>query len=264
MIRFFTLSSAAAVIAASASASIVLSDGNSSATFEDDAPGVRQVEWTVDGQSQLALQDFYVRTNGGSVVAISSFEEVGTIQTGSDSLAVRYTEASLGLQIDITYALSGSSAGSGLSDLEITIAIDNISGEPLELEFYQLTNFDLGGSAQDASAQVQTAVAQGGTVIANTVQQRDLGIVVSETVTAPNPDGFQVGSFSDVLGAVTDGNLDGTANAGPGDLGWAFRWDATLENNRSFTIVKDLRLQIPAPAAAPVLLAGLALSRRRR
>lgn len=242
----------------------VLSDGNSSATF-DTSSG--QVNWLVDGVNQLFVQEFYFRRGGDtqefrvdntnlSLDGIFTSDTNPFSDSSDDALAQLYSDGN-GLQIETLFTLRGGTAGSSNADLAEQITIRNTGTSTMSLSFFQFVDFDLGGDFSDDAGQILSG---------NTVTQSDDDFVVSETVVTPSPTLSQVGNavaMSDFLNNSSIDNLDGTA-VFAGDVGWAFQWDLVLEAGEQFIISKDKSI-VPAPGSMMLLgAAGLIAGRRRR
>jgi len=259
-----------ATVAGSANAqSFTLQDGNSSSVFN--ASGGGQINWIVDGVSQLFNQRFYYRSSlfnnderpvdsltltGSQLTDTNTFDDAR-----NDTLSLRYNDTA-GLEFRISYLLRGSNAGSGTADLAETIRISNPTNTTIGVSFFQYVDFDLSGTSGGDFAEL---------INANTVRQWDPGsnFSVAETVVTPGPTAYQVGSFPNIVSLFGNGVADNLNNAGgligPTDATWSFQWNFTLAPGGSFTISKDKLITIPSPAGLAVLgLAGLAATRRRR
>lgn len=242
----------------------VLADANSTATFDTNSG---QVEWLVDGVSQLFAQEFYFRraadTQEFGVNSTNlSLDGIFTTDTNPfsdnnvDALSQLYSDGN-GLQIETIFTLRGGTAGSANADLAEQIVIRNTGSSIMSLSFFQFVDFDLGGDFSDDSGDI---------INGNTARQFDDDFSVSETVVTPSPTSFQMGNavaMSDFLNDSSIDNLDGTAS-GLGDVGWAFQWDITLGAGEQFIITKDKSI-VPAPGSILLLgAAGLTATRRRR
>jgi hypothetical protein len=197
--------------------------------------------WNVNGTNHLFQQWFWYRLgDSGPELSIDTLDATPTITpfSGTTGIIIAYDGALL--DVTITYKLT---SATGHSDLIENIAITNTSGE--ELHFFQYSDFDLGGTAGNDS---------GAFTSDSTVLQIDpLGPALSETIISPAADRREIGFFSSVRDKLTDGDADDLANTpilaivGPGDVTWAFQWDA----GASLEIFKDKRLDFVTPPHIP-------------
>jgi hypothetical protein len=81
----------------------------------------------------------------------------------------------------------------------------------------------------------------------------------------------EANTYPNTLAELNSGSpytLNGTNSAGPGDVTWAFQWDAfNLGAGVSANISKNIDVQIPEPSSLALAAAGLAalcLLRRRK
>lgn len=252
----------AATTATSAFASdLIIEDGNSSADFG----GSGQIDWIVDGTSQLFAQEFWYRVSGGNdETNINSLDNIGTVLTDTnpfsddraDAISQLWSDGRL--EFETLFTLRGGLPGSGESSLAEQITITNTSTASLSFSFFQVVDFDLGAFSNDDTGSI---------VDGNIAVQSDDGsMTMSETVATPFPTAFQMGSSSDILGLFGNGvadDLDGT-DSWSGDVAWAFQWDITLEAGEAFLISKNKAI-VPAPGTFAFLgMAGLVAARRRR
>ena len=246
-----------------------LTDLNSSAQI-DDASQNGMFNWTVNGVNQLAQQWFWYRT--GSTGGQSSIDTLPLLAAAAsdtngngqnDTLFLSYGSTSA-LQIDVRYTLRGT-ASSG-SDMQEQINITNNSTtSTLDLHFFQYSNFDLNGTPAGDTVSL---------INANTVRQSKTGALISETVTTPAANHYELGLTTDSPNTLTRLNsgspitlLDGATTRGPGDATWAFQWDRSLAPGASLQISKDKNLAIPEPGTLALIatgFAGLAFLRKRR
>jgi hypothetical protein len=243
-----------------------LVDKDSSASF-DLGGDSGMYTWTIGDVEHMARQWFWFRVGSSgpeeSIDALGG-EFHGTTDTNWDgdheTLYVRYEDSRL--RAEITFILTGAEAGNPTSDIAESIRLTNLMATPLDLHFFQLCDFDLGGTITDESVRI---------VGGNTAQQTDVGFYASETVLTPSPDHFQVGYVPDILSSLNDGTpttlSDFGGSTGPGNLSWAFEWDTTLGASGSpsstLLISKDKQI-VPEPATIVFLAAsGLALLKRK-
>jgi large repetitive protein len=244
-----------------------LVDLDSSASFDlGDDTGM--FTWTIGDVEHIARQWFWYRV--GDAGPESPIHALGGIFHGTtdanwdgnpETLYVRYQDNRL--KAEITFVLTGAGPNNPVSDIAESIRLTNLTASPLDLHFYQLCDFDLGGTQVDQSVSIT-----GG----NSAQQTDLGYYASEAVVTPRPDHFQVDFAPNILSSLNDAAPttlnDFGGPLGPGDLSWAFQWDATLgaigSSSSTMLISKD-KMIVPEPATMALLsLGGLALLRRRK
>ncbi|MBO6512464.1 MAG: PEP-CTERM sorting domain-containing protein [Phycisphaerales bacterium] len=258
---------ASAAIASTAVASdpqFVLSDRNSSATFDVNNG---QISWEVDGVSQLFAQEFYFRRANDTSERLLSAEnlsldgifttDTNPFRDDSDDALSQLFSDDAGLQIETIFTLRGGSDGSSRADLAEQIVIRNLSQETMSISFFQFVDFDLGGDAGDDAGQIMSG---------NTVSQSDDGFSVSETVVTPQPNFFQVGDADEISAMLNDDQVDSLDNTASfaGNVGWSFQWDITLGAGEAFIITKDKSI-VPSPGSFALLgLAGALVTRRRR
>lgn len=277
----FSIASICALAGAVSASTITLTHRNSEAIFEDDAPGVQQIAWNVDSISHLATQDFYIGVAGSGPISLASINE-DLIQSNDTRLIVTYTVD--GVEVVTDYTLRGNRPGSEISQLKVNISLTNTTDSALDVDFFQFSDFELGGTQQDFRVGVVLPTdPDSGNVIVNmapnVVEQEDTQFAANETIVAPRPTSYEFGIEADVLAAVQAGVLTNpSGSVFLGDLAWAFGWgfnDSTdlgaLAAGQTRVIQKDLRIAraddpfIPAPGVAGLLaLAGVAAARRRR
>jgi len=246
-----------------------LVDEDSSASFDlGDDTGM--YTWTIGDVEHITRQWFWLRV--GSTGPESPIHTLGGLFHGTtdtnfdgddDTLYVRYQDSRL--KAELTFILSGTEAGIPVADMAESIQITNLTDAPLDLHLFQLCDFDLGGTADDESVRI---------VGGNTAQQTDIGYYASETVLTPRPEHFQVDFVPNILSSLSDATPtvlnDISGPLGPGNLSWAFQWDATLgasgSSSSTLLISKDKQI-VPEPAMMGLLaLGGLGagIMRRRR
>jgi hypothetical protein len=239
--------------AAPAHGAFSMVSGNSTVGF-DPSSQAGVFSWNVDGINQLAQQWFWYRVgpNGpeSSINALSAptvMHQPGII---SDGYEIQYTGAN-GLSVDVKYSLVGGTAGSHASDLSEQITLTNRNTDSMSLHFFQYSDFDLNGTANDDTLVFKNA---------NTVDQSDGGSVFSETVQTggAGPSDHEADFFPVLLNKLNDGlpttlnNLPGIGvPLGPGDVSWGFQWDFNIGAGNSVIISKDKNLSASAGANVP-------------
>ncbi len=155
--------------------------------------------------------------------------------------------AGSGLDIKITYGLTGDSIGSVFSAIGESIHVINTTTSPIDFHFFQYTNLDLTGPAGDGDAMHFRN--------ASTVEQvGDSNFKGAVSVVTPAPSHRQGGLYPDILASLNDGaptTLSDLPTIGfpyiLGDVDWGYQWDTTLLPGVDFVISSDLHQQDLTP-----------------
>jgi len=239
---------------------ITLHDQNSSASVNLSSGAGNSggmTNWVVDGQNELAQQWFWYRVgSSGPEHPISAIGSPLISTPNARTLYTTYNNGSYG--VTINYLLTGSSPGSGKSDISESISITNGTASPLQFHFYQYSDFDLGGAGGDT---VQLGRNLRG--LFNEADQTDGSVLLTETVVTPGANHGEAAFYNATLVKLSDANTD-TLNdnagpVGPGNVTWALQWDFTIAPGSSVGISKDKYLQVPIPEPSVLGLAAIGL-----
>ncbi len=229
-----------------------LADRNSTLLIND-VNGWGMFDWYVEGTNQLWYQWFWYRLDPqGPEQRLDTLPLDAAFLTDTnpfddireDTLTVRFGTADT-FYITIKFSLTGGAIGSYASDVLENINIDNNTGTPLDITFFQYVDFDLSSYAFDDTAAM---------IDDNTVRQwesQPCTPMLAEVITSPPPDGHEV-STADIETRLNDASpttLTGQNLSGPpNDVAWAFQWDFVVAGYGTQQISKDKRLElVPEP-----------------
>jgi hypothetical protein len=228
--------------------------------------------WSVDGVNQLAQEWFWVAPGvGGAPTSIDTLPLTTDNQAaGPNQLALGYTAPNY--TVGINFLLTGGAAGSHTSDAQLAISIQNTTGSPLALRFYEYSDFDLGGApGPDTVGISQNPITLGWNAATQVMGPAQL----SETVVAQAADEASAAPEFATLALLNGGLplvLNNNATAGPGNVTWALEWDFNIAPGGTELISKDEYFQgsmvAPEPSVLSLFAAGglalFALQRRRQ
>lgn len=225
------------------------------------------VDWTVDGVDYLKNQWFYYRVGGGPESPIQTIDSTPTVATTSLSSFARInlTYANASYSVFTSLRLTGNTAGSGKSQLNEDVTVQNLSASPLDFHFFQYSDFDLFGVTGGQNVQFLQNSINGEYYKA---YQSDGIRRVTETITtAVTPIGhFEAGIYSSTFSSLTDGastTLSDVTSAGVGDVTFAYQWDVTLAPGASFQLSKLIEIA-PEPSTLSLLsLAAISMAAYR-
>jgi hypothetical protein len=259
----------------SSSAQVDLIEGNTKVSINPTAQA-GMYDWIVDGQDYLAQQWLWYRVgSGGPEFSLDSLTYAGGSQPLPDQAILNYTSTSFDVQL--TYALTGGSVGSGVSDVAESIKIINNTASALDFHLFLYSDFDMAGTALGDTVTSVTYFPYGSSPGYNSVTQVE-GADLNQTTFGTFANRAEAGLSTTILGKLNDGSSTDLLNAvggfGPvtsADMSYAFQWNLSIAAGASKTITVDKRLDIvpiPEPTTAALSLLGLAAlfhaSRRRR
>lgn len=234
--------------------------------------------WTVlGGQNQLDQQWFWYSVNGAPQQTIDNLSAPAVYNFSNpsspiDNLGLVYQNSQLA--VTLQYQLVGNGINSGSADLTEFISIANVGASPLNLSFYQYSNFNLFQDNQNI-----VDISSSGGLYTGALQTTSglSGNGIAEVIDAPYANFAEAGSVYSTLDNLNSGSyydLNNTTHAGPGDVTWAFEWTATLapagQTGDTLNITKDKGLSIhliPEPSTLALIALGmgaLGLALRRK
>jgi hypothetical protein len=234
-------------------------------------------DWTIDGVNQLNQQWFYYSVGSGPVYSIDTIApwSTPTISTNLGKTQITLSEiyANATISVGTTYVLGSSPVGSGKATLTQTLTINNPSATTAQVfHFYQYSDFDLGGVSEGQNLQFND---NGAGKYYQVVQTGSTGITLTGLVTSVSGGSsvqyeVQAGTYDGTRFGLGNGNsaplLNNTLTAGPGNVDYAYEWDATLAGGSSI-IISELQTVVPEPSSVALVASGmlaLALLYRRR
>jgi hypothetical protein len=242
-----------------------LSSGNSSVSIND-ASQTGMYSWVVDGQNQLAKQWFWYRLgSSGPESSIDTLTATPVVNWFSPSIVQTvYANNYSPFSVSILYSLVGGAVGSGASDLSEQISIQNLSTTTLNYHFFQYADFNLGGTPNNDSGQLDSL----GRSFGGIIQYNGHGCAVNEnvdTAVSRPANHAQIGNGNTILNSLNDGSAttlnDTTVNTG--NINWGLEWDVNIAPGGTLIISKDLNLvgvvptTVPEPNAWSLVLLGL-------
>jgi len=236
-----------------------LSSGNSSAVI-DTAGQAGMDNWSVDGQNQLNQQWFWYRVgSSGPEASINALGTPAAITYGAGILDTTYTAPQFTLAVN--YALTGGALGSGATDLAETIVIQNLSGSTLPFCFFQYADFNLGGTPNNDSGNLNRT-SNGFNQVNQTDGFCSIGENVDAVVSHPATYG-EVANDNSILNSLNNGTPT-TLNdnmSTSGNVKWALEWVTNIAPGGTYIISKDLNIcgvvSVPEPSTWSLISLGL-------
>ncbi|MHB1157905.1 MAG: PEP-CTERM sorting domain-containing protein [Phycisphaerales bacterium] len=249
---------------------LTMTDNNAAVNIDpDSSAGISA--WTVDGVDHLNYQWLWYRVGTGPELAFDSanFSSVSVTQPLSNMVLATYTDSVNQFTINVQWLLVGGLPGSGLSDLQTIVTINNINANteaaPIDFAVFQYSDFDLNNTPGNDTIEIT------GPTNYNTARQYDGSTQIHETVVSLTPDIYiadLIDSSNDLLPLLNDGSMTNfTSNipgpVGPGDASWLFGWTAPLAPGETLPFSKDQSI-VPEPATLALFASGLALIASRK
>lgn len=252
---------------AGASPIYTLTSGNSAVSV-DLGSQAGMYNWTVDGQNQLNQQWFWYRTaNSGPAASIDTIGTPTANLLSPNILNTMYANSQF--SVNVLYSLIGGGLGSGASDLSEQISIQNLTRSTLTFDFFQYADFNLGGTPNNDTGQLDP----NGKKYSGVIQYNSPGCMVSEnvdTAVSQSANYGQIGTGSGAASTIlnllkssgfTHLNDQNNTPPGGGNVNWGLEWDANIAPGGTLIISKDLNIvgvvPVPEPAAWSFVLMGL-------
>ncbi|MHB1035041.1 MAG: hypothetical protein ACYC35_10200 [Pirellulales bacterium] len=226
-----------------------LSDGNSTALVQ--TYGV--TDWNIDPSDTNLYQVWQLAwfySKGGAAQNVTELTNLLNAQHDPANQLSLSFDAGSGLQIDVTYTLTGAPSGR-FSKLEQTVVFKNTGADLNGFRVYGLSDFDL-GSSEDNTVSIAGDIA---------TQIGPDGWKAVETVNTPSSR-VAAGGWTSIANMVGEGRLlplDQTEYDGSdGSAAYAYQWDFNLGANQSATFIRTATL-VPEPASLTMAVGALAL-----
>jgi len=237
---------------------------NDSSALIDAGSQAGVYNWSVGGVNQLYQQWFWYRVgSSGPESSIDTISPVTETSSGANKATLTYANSTISVKTAYTLL----APGNGTATMSEQITVMNTSGQSQDYHFFQYSDFDLGASPAGQSVQFYN---NGSSVYYEVIQTGAMGSVV-ETANAPGASSSEVqaGYYPALLNALNDGaatTLNNSLSAGPGDVDYAYEWDATLAPGTSLLISK--LISVPEPSSLALIASGMValawLKRRSR
>lgn len=263
-LKILGLVALALLIALPANATVwTLTDVNSTVKVDTGSQS-GMFNWTVDGTNIMYQQWFWYRVGNNPEAPIDTLGLISENLVAPNILVASFGSTT-GLEIQITYLLVGGTLGSQVSDVAETIRIHNHFATPLDLHFFQYSDFDLNQVNRVDTVRIDPSRR----FVNQNPWPSSTGPILSETVMtgSATPSHVEAASYPSTRNKLNDGaanNLNDVYAAGPGDVTWAFQWDTLIAARGSFLISKDKTLApVPEPATLALLGGVLVMLARR-
>ena len=243
-----------------------LTDGNSVVAINASSPA-GMTSYQVNGVNQVKGQWFYYRI--GDIGPESSIDTIGgLVSSQPDARNLSLTYANSQYSASVAYKLTGGTAGLGSqSSLNETIVFLNKSATPLNLRFFDYSDFDLNGVSGGQSLQFNTTTIP--TLRTNKFTQT-MGVNYLTTTLSSSTRAtslVEAATYSQTLTSLTDLNLttlNGAMGPVSGDVTGTFEWDVTLAAGASLQISSLIYMVVPEPSVLGLFALGLAATLYRR
>ena len=229
-------------IPCSLATTVTLTDFNSIAQIEVDGYS-SMWQWKVDDTEHLYDQSFWYRIGDTAEQNIGSLYTSYTLNA-PNIVTVLY-DVDPDFSVQVTYTLYGGTVGSEKSDIAESIRIINKDTAALDFHFYQYTDFDLGGDAENDSVSLLNP---------QTFRQVDPLYAFAEVVGTPAANRYEAAVYSYTWDKLTDGDADDLENlssAGPEDVTFTWQWDLNMPVGDSEVLSKDKNI---GPVTEPGIL----------
>jgi hypothetical protein len=225
-------------------------------------PNAGLSDWTVNGVNQLNQQWFYYSVGGSPVYSIDNISawSAPTIVIGNgNSPSLTETYANSTLSVSATFQLVSSPIGSPKAQLITTIGIVNESSSAETVNFYQYSDFDLGGAPGGQTVQFPGTIQP-----YNVTQTGNGGPLTGSISSVSGGTGDVVGEIAGLYNGSQFGLLNGNPaptfnstilSAGPGDATFGYEITATIAAGSSVTI-SELQA-VPEPSSLALISCGI-------
>src|ERR1041384_910697 len=234
-------------------AQVTLHDNNSDATVNLGNTGTLGMNsWNINGIPQLSQQWFWYRVGStGGQNPINTLSSPTINNQNANSVSVTYAGSQF--SVNVSYLLQGGSSSSYQADIFESISINNTSGSPLSLHFYQYSDFDLAGSpngdqvtiSQDTTVPPPNYYRAYQTKVAATTQLAEtVDSIYANHAEAALFDPSHVNGTFDRLNSGSPYTLNDVTAAGQpnGEIGtWAFEWGVLLDASGPNRRIDNLR-----------------------
>lgn len=205
--------------------------------------------WTVDGVEHMFEEWFWFRIEGAT--SESSLHTLPLlVHEQASGIDLAFSDSFM--RVDLSYALAGGPAGSGVSTIRELIRLSNVGPRALSLSWFMETDFDVNDTPDDDFALGDTAG----------VTQTDSSGISASGAASRRPSAFQIAPSPMLFEALNDGAVTNFANSGgpfgPGDASFAYQWDLTIPAGAS-TTMEVTKTIVPEPGTAVLFSASVGL-----